>query len=165
MFIIVRGNVADGFSFEGPFMDHDIALEACEGEDSYWEIAPLTRPSEHSVLDTMKEVVETSRKNTEKIKSLCKDIEDSSENILRKALDQCSKEAQDLLDFVKETEEELPIQFVIGQKIRVVSGKHKDATGEVTGFGEGFLLVVQLYDRWMDNIGSHLIDASNLEPE
>jgi hypothetical protein len=49
--IIVEGNIADGYSFHGPFTDAESAVEWAEGErfirDEYWMVdllSPITEP-------------------------------------------------------------------------------------------------------------------------
>ena len=48
MFMICLGNVVDGFTFTGPFLDHDSALAYIEDDDDQWNIVPLNTPNEDS---------------------------------------------------------------------------------------------------------------------
>lgn len=48
MFMICYGNVVDGFTFTGPFLDHDSAVAYCEGDDDQWNIVELNTPNESS---------------------------------------------------------------------------------------------------------------------
>lgn len=57
MFMICFGNVVDGFTFTGPFLDHDSAVAYCDGDDDQWNIVPLTTPNESS--DSVQELLGT----------------------------------------------------------------------------------------------------------
>lgn len=48
MFMICFGNVVDGFTFTGPFLDHEAAVAYCDGDDDQWNIVPLNTPNEDS---------------------------------------------------------------------------------------------------------------------
>lgn len=48
MFMICYGNVVDGFTFTGPFLDHDSAVAYCDGDDDQWNIVELNTPNESS---------------------------------------------------------------------------------------------------------------------
>lgn len=48
MFMICFGNLVDGFTFTGPFLDHDSAVTYCEGDDDQSNIVPLNTPDESS---------------------------------------------------------------------------------------------------------------------
>ena len=48
MFVVAYGNFVDGFSFVGPFIDHDSALLYCEDDDTEWHIVELSEPRECS---------------------------------------------------------------------------------------------------------------------
>lgn len=48
MYIIIFGNPVNGFAYEGPYPDHEIALAAAEGRGGSWWIAPIQVAEPHT---------------------------------------------------------------------------------------------------------------------
>jgi len=44
MYMVAYGNVVDGMSFVGPFLNHEDAVLHCDGNDSQWNIIELVSP-------------------------------------------------------------------------------------------------------------------------
>jgi hypothetical protein len=128
MFMICYGNVVDGLTFVGPFMDHDSAVAYCEGDDSQWNIIPLSSPpAEFSADATV-----SSGFSPEDIQSLrstwtieqCQDFLDENRKYIEDAMVEAGWESIESL-LPSENDEPPPLfmgRFLIGQRVQVIEG-------------------------------------------